>query len=68
MQIVAGRNYKLTIEVANDDGCVGAFDVTIYDHFGELSVTHWGREYTCGSMEELKADTPGPESDVENGH
>lgn len=52
-QVVAGMNYKLTImlETAKDSKplCVGAFDVTIYDHFGDLSVTNWGEEYSCSA-------------------
>jgi hypothetical protein len=27
--------------------CMGAFDCTLYDHFGERSVTEWGKEVSC---------------------
>jgi hypothetical protein len=27
--------------------CMGAFECTIYDHFGERSVTKWGKEVSC---------------------
>jgi hypothetical protein len=30
-----------------EDACVGAFSVTIYNHFGVLHVPAWGREYSC---------------------
>jgi hypothetical protein len=49
-QVVAGLNIKLTImgiQKNPEDACVGAFAATIYNHFGDLSVTAWGREYSC---------------------
>lgn len=68
---MAGRNYKLTIEIADQDKCVGVFDVVIYDHFGELSVTNWGREHECGDLNELKVSMNHPVNehvDMEEGH
>lgn len=46
-QVVAGLNFLVTIMVTQEEDCVGAFTVTIYNHFGDLSVTNWGGEYTC---------------------
>jgi hypothetical protein len=60
-QVVAGMNYKLVLVVSQpsatsnektvaeeveDDTIVGGFGVTVYDHFGKLSVTKWGEELT----------------------
>ena len=59
-QVVAGMNYKLVVilTVPNVNNVVttrttidghkilGGFEVTIYDRFGELSVTQWGQEVT----------------------
>ena len=44
--------------------CLGAFQVTIYDRFGELSVTNFGSELTCDQAKEM---AKGPESDSEEG-
>jgi hypothetical protein len=48
-QVVAGLNLKLIIMIqsTNTKDCQGAFLVTIYNHFGTMEVTEWGREYTC---------------------
>jgi hypothetical protein len=41
-------NYKLTIQVSErEGGCIGAFEVVVYNHFGDLSVTTWGNEVAC---------------------
>ena len=55
-QVVAGLNYRLVLALVNDDatttasdGCMGAFAVTVYDHFGDLSVTNWGKEIDCAA-------------------
>ena len=41
-QVVAGMNLRMVIMVQDTDGsCLGAFATTIYDRFGELSVTDW---------------------------
>ena len=51
--MVAGLNYKLTIALMKDSICLGALKVTIYDHFGDLSVTKWGDQLTCEDVQEL---------------
>jgi hypothetical protein len=51
-QVVAGMNYKLIVVITRSDAgalpladnIVGSFGVTVYDKFGELSVTKWGKE------------------------
>eukprot|EP00548_Thalassiothrix_antarctica_P007858 CAMPEP_0194135594 /NCGR_PEP_ID=MMETSP0152-20130528/5701_1 /TAXON_ID=1049557 /ORGANISM="Thalassiothrix antarctica, Strain L6-D1" /LENGTH=116 /DNA_ID=CAMNT_0038831913 /DNA_START=214 /DNA_END=564 /DNA_ORIENTATION=- len=61
-QVVAGMNYKLTLEIKDGDGngeCLGAFDVTIYDRFGDLSVTNWGEEYDCERVQKIKEEDEG---------
>jgi hypothetical protein len=54
-QVVAGLNYRLIVALhSNKSGsCVGGFAVTIYDHFGELSVTQWGKEVECDTLEHM---------------
>lgn len=48
-------NYRLTLEITDKGGeCVGAFDVEIYDHFGDISISHWGNEYLCEEAAEIK--------------
>ena len=46
-QVVAGLNYRLVVALVRDHDCFGAFAVTIYDHFGDLSITTWGKEIQC---------------------
>ena len=50
-QVVAGLNYRLILALTQkqqeEEKCLGAFAVTIYDHFGDLSVTLWGNEIEC---------------------
>jgi hypothetical protein len=57
-QVVAGRNYQLLMALSNSaEDCIGAFQVTIYDHFGDLSITRWGEEMTCEKAnEQAKAE------------
>jgi len=58
-QVVAGMNYRLVIMIttsyetktedkgeagAEGDDVIGGFAVTVYDRFGDLSVTKWGKE------------------------
>jgi Cystatin domain len=64
-QVVAGMNYRLLLLlVASDDSsssseqpalgsCVGAFTVTVYDRFGTLEVTSWGKEVECSKAKAL---------------
>ena len=40
-------NIRLTLEVMDGDDCVSAFDVDIYNHFGDMTVSKWGAEHTC---------------------
>jgi len=46
-QVVAGMNYRLTIMVQEAGVCVGAFEATVYNRFGSLSVTEWNKEISC---------------------
>jgi hypothetical protein len=46
-QVVAGMNIRLTLEVMDGDDCVSAFDVDVYNHFGDMTVSKWGTEHTC---------------------
>ena len=56
-QVVAGMNYKLILQVsASDDTCLGGFAVTIYDRFGDLSVTKFGQELSCDKLYALEQD------------
>lgn len=62
-QVVAGMNYKLTIALVDGDGqCQGAFKVTLYNRFGDLSVTKWDEELSCDAAKELMNAAPEPES------
>jgi len=38
----------------NTEECVGAFTVTVYDRFGNLEVTNWGKELSCGKAKAIK--------------
>jgi hypothetical protein len=51
-QVVAGMNYKLTLGLldSNSGQCIGGFKCTVYDHFGDLSVTNWGDEVSCDEV------------------
>ncbi|KAI2490374.1 hypothetical protein MHU86_24187 [Fragilaria crotonensis] len=37
IQVVAGMNIRLTLQVMDGDECTRAFDVEIYDHFGDMT-------------------------------
>mmetsp|Transcript_6236 Transcript_6236/g.9724 ORF Transcript_6236/g.9724 Transcript_6236/m.9724 type:complete len:215 (+) Transcript_6236:75-719(+) len=50
-QVVAGLNYKLTIALMKDSVCLGALKVTVYDRFGDLSVTKWGDRVSCDDVQ-----------------
>jgi hypothetical protein len=67
-QVVAGMNYRMllllvkkepdaeaekSVEQGSVASCVGAFSVTVYDHFGTLDVTSWGDEVECGKAKAL---------------
>lgn len=56
-QVVAGMNYKIIITITdnnNKNNCIGAFAVTVYDQFGTLSVTTWGKEISCSDVETIR--------------
>jgi hypothetical protein len=42
-----------SVEQGSVASCVGAFSVTVYDHFGTLDVTSWGDEVECGKAKAL---------------
>lgn len=46
-QVVAGMNYALTLMLLKGNECVGVFKATVYNRFGELSLTKWGGEIPC---------------------
>jgi len=56
-QVVAGMNYKLILRVVDNSqsasSCVGGLAVTVYDHFGDLSVTTYGKEFSCQELNAL---------------
>ena len=39
-------NIRLTLQVMVGDKCLRSFDVEVYDHFGDMTVTKWGEERT----------------------
>lgn len=57
-QVVAGMNIRLTLQVMDGDECTRAFDVEIYDHFGDMTVTKWGQERTCESSDNAVKSAP----------
>jgi hypothetical protein len=53
-QVVAGMNFRLVIIIENSAGeCIGSFTATVYDHFGGLSITKWGKEVGCAQAKGL---------------
>ena len=66
-QVVAGMNFQLTLLVqsSSDQECMGAFTATVYNRFGDLSVTDWREELTCAQakiiIERAQASNPGGE-------
>jgi hypothetical protein len=59
IQVVAGLNIRLTVVIRDakkPHHCQGAFDVDIYNHFGTMSVTKWGKEHTCSEAKKIKKD------------
>eukprot|EP00547_Thalassionema_nitzschioides_P018779 CAMPEP_0194232390 /NCGR_PEP_ID=MMETSP0158-20130606/779_1 /TAXON_ID=33649 /ORGANISM="Thalassionema nitzschioides, Strain L26-B" /LENGTH=147 /DNA_ID=CAMNT_0038965143 /DNA_START=52 /DNA_END=495 /DNA_ORIENTATION=- len=63
-QVVAGVNYRLTLEIKDEDGeCMGVFDVDIYDRFGELIITSWGGEYSCEEAKAMKIQLKAAENE-----
>jgi hypothetical protein len=57
-QVVAGMNYRVVVILEDPAGsCIGAFAATIYDHFGVMSVTQWGKEITCDQARAILEDS-----------
>jgi hypothetical protein len=53
-QVVAGMNFRLVVIIENARSeCIGSFTATVYNHFGELSVTKWGKEVGCAIAKDL---------------
>ena len=50
-KVVAGKLLKISFAIesssSNNDECVGALQVTVFDSFGTLSIQSWGPELTC---------------------
>jgi hypothetical protein len=53
-QVVAGMNFQLTLLVQSSPSssssggdCLGAFTGTVYNRFGDLTVTDWKDELSC---------------------
>jgi hypothetical protein len=47
-------NFQLIILVQDDqESCLGAFTATVYNRFGDLSVTKWSKEHTCAEANAL---------------
>lgn len=53
IQVVAGLNYKLTLSLFKNNICLGGFKVTVYNHFGDLSVISWGNVLDCTEVNEM---------------
>ena len=49
-------NYDMTVEVSFRDKCLGAFEVTVWDQFGDLEVTNWGEQISCSDQVEREED------------
>jgi hypothetical protein len=46
-QVVAGMNYKMIVVLLQGAECIGSFGVTVWDQFGTLHLTKWGKEIPC---------------------
>lgn len=55
-QVVAGMNFRLTLVVKQNRHCEGAFDIDIYNHFGDMSITSWGQEHTCDEAHAIRKE------------
>ena len=47
-----------------DSVCLGALKVTVYDRFGDLSVTKWGDQVSCDDVQELLHDVQAEEQEA----
>jgi hypothetical protein len=62
-QVVQGLNFQLTLMLFNNENeCVGACNVQIYNQFGTLSVTNWNKEITCEEAKEIMLDSEGDDN------
>jgi len=43
----------MTLGMFKDGDCLGAFKVTVYDQFGDMSVTNWGDEVSCEDIQDI---------------
>jgi len=71
-QLVAGMNYDILLKLTREeDGqqpyCLGGFHVIVYDNFGVLGVTSWGKEISCDHfliVQQEKSENKDTEEDV----
>uniref|UniRef100_A0A7S2YG56 Uncharacterized protein n=1 Tax=Entomoneis paludosa TaxID=265537 RepID=A0A7S2YG56_9STRA len=79
-QVVAGLNLNLVLALQLEsqereqvplttENCLGALAVSVYDHFGTLTVTKWAKPTTCDqALALLKSDDDfGEEGTLEEG-
>lgn len=54
-QVVAGMNYRLVILLQESETgkALGAFAVTVYDRFGDRTVTKWGQEMEADKVKAM---------------
>lgn len=45
--MTGGVQYRMSLEVYFSTICLGAFEVSVFDHIGELTITDWGKEIPC---------------------
>eukprot|EP00527_Entomoneis_sp_CCMP2396_P007290 CAMPEP_0198148288 /NCGR_PEP_ID=MMETSP1443-20131203/40860_1 /TAXON_ID=186043 /ORGANISM="Entomoneis sp., Strain CCMP2396" /LENGTH=160 /DNA_ID=CAMNT_0043812943 /DNA_START=56 /DNA_END=538 /DNA_ORIENTATION=+ len=57
-QVVQGLNVRMILMLtdASTQECLGAFAVSIYDKFGDLSITKWNKETTCAHAKDSMND------------
>lgn len=61
-QVVQGLNFQLMLGFEDEnDECVGACSVLIYNQFGTLSITQWNKEISCEEAKELLEESEGDE-------
>ena len=62
-QIVAGQNFKCLMLVLKDKHePLGAFEVTVYDQFGNLADITWGKQYSLEKATEIWKQLQGESS------
>ena len=57
-QVVAGMNYRMTIGLTDKTSgeCLGGFKCVVYDRFGDMKVSIWGKEVECGEIGIIRAE------------